>query len=70
VVSSGCSQLDPDNEDHWTSQGLPRLQALALVPGLGDVTRDEIKMFAPWCTREHMRGVIAEHQSRAGGGSK
>lgn len=31
TVREGLSKLDPTNDEHWTAQGLPRMDALAAV---------------------------------------
>jgi hypothetical protein len=46
--------LDPENDDHWTTDGLPRVDAVTKIVG-GKVDRDQITDAAPLLNRESMR---------------
>lgn len=43
--------LDPNNADHWTSDGLPKVETLRLLSGDAALTRDRITAEAPGFTR-------------------
>lgn len=45
-------ELDPENEEHWTLDGVPRMDALADL-GLPGMTRDQLKELAPLFTRSN-----------------
>lgn len=46
-------KLDPDNDDHWTTGGEPKLEALAEF-GL-KIKREELRARAPGFTRDSLR---------------
>lgn len=50
-IVSAIAQLDPDTDEHWTSDGLPLVEAVASFLG-GATTRKEITEAAPGLTRE------------------
>lgn len=53
-----CSRLDPENDAHWTSQGVPRMDVLA---GMGlSVERRELNEALPGFNRERLRADRAE----------
>lgn len=45
------SALDADNDEHWTANGLPRIDALKEMTGEDDITRMMIDELAPDYTR-------------------
>lgn len=45
-------KLDPDNADHWTEGGAPKVSAVALAYGNEALTRREIEEAAPGWNRE------------------
>lgn len=55
-IKAALSQLDPENSDHWTSDGAPRVDVVAKLSGLEELTRKEITHAAP----EFMRGSKLE----------
>lgn len=46
------AQLDPANGEHWTADGLPRLDVLKGLAGFA-VTRDDLNKVAPGFTRKN-----------------
>ena len=55
-LGEAISKLDPDNEDHWTSNNLPSLEALAALVGK-KVSRDEVTALADGYTRVRARAA-------------
>lgn len=49
-ISSALAKLDAKNDDHWTENGLPRLDAL----GLKGLTRQDLTAAAPLFTRANL----------------
>ena len=49
-IRGALSKLDPTNDDQWTNDGLPRVDALQAM-GLKDVTRGQITAASPNFTR-------------------
>lgn len=47
-IKTALSNLDIANNDHWTAQGLPRLDALGK-----DISRPDVNAVAPHFTRSH-----------------
>jgi hypothetical protein len=50
--------LDPKNDEQWTAQGLPRVEAVASLLGVEDLTRKEITEAAPDFNREVAMEVV------------
>jgi hypothetical protein len=50
-VLKAVESLDPLNDNHWTADGLPMVNAVMDASGLENVSRDDIKTFAPEATR-------------------
>lgn len=46
-------ELDPDNPNHWTSDGLPKVDALRFATANPSLTRDDITTAAPMFTRDN-----------------
>jgi len=49
---AGLKRLDPDVPEHWTTDGLPRVDMVANLSGEQQCTRDDITDLAPDLTRE------------------
>ncbi len=47
-------QLDPDNNDHWTTEGVPRLDVIKNLNGGIAVGRTELREVAPGFTRQNL----------------
>lgn len=45
--------LDPENPNHWTSDGLPKLDALKFATGNASLTRSDVTDAAPLFTRDN-----------------
>lgn len=54
-------ELDPDNPNHWTSDGLPKVDALRFATANPSLTRDDITTAAPLFTRD--KRVLEEPES-------
>lgn len=50
-IADALSHLNPSNDEHWTGQGLARLDAVTALVG-EDVTRKEVEDVAPGFKRE------------------
>lgn len=61
-IEQAVLELDPDNVNHWTTEGLPRIETLKLLTGDSTITRDAINTAAPNLTRETL---AAQLQSEA-----
>jgi hypothetical protein len=48
---AALQQLDPQNENHWTSDGLPRLETVRLLAGDSALTREAVTSALPGFTR-------------------
>lgn len=51
-IIEALGKLDVNNDNHWTNEGLPKLEALKFSVG-SNVTRDQLNEVAPGYTREH-----------------
>lgn len=47
--------LDPDNEDHWTEEGLPKVSVVEQAFGTAGVTRQDVESAIPGWNREIAR---------------
>jgi hypothetical protein len=52
LITAAVHRLDPDNADHWTQAGLPKLAAIEDALGRAGVTRQDVEDAAPGFTRE------------------
>ncbi len=51
-INEALSSLDPANDEHWTADGLPRMDAVQALVGSSDITREDVTNAAPDLTRE------------------
>ena len=51
-ILEALSQLDPLNDDHWTTDGAPRMDAIEAIVGDKSITRKDIVNAAPDFNRE------------------
>lgn len=54
TIEEALRQLDPTNDDHWTGDGLPRVDVISGIVGRA-VTRKEITDAAPLLVRESLQ---------------
>ncbi|MCK5612907.1 hypothetical protein KAR91_64130 [Candidatus Pacearchaeota archaeon] len=52
TILEALSQLDPQNDDHWTANGSPRMDAIEELIGDSSVTRADVTNAAPEFSRE------------------
>lgn len=50
-IKNALSSLDVGNDNHWTGDGLPRLDTVKMLSGDQSVTRDAVTQAAPGFTR-------------------
>lgn len=65
-IIEALNKLDVENDNHWTQDGLPKLDALKFAVG-GNVTREDVTTVAPDFTRTNP--VIGEVQNGANAAS-
>lgn len=51
-IIDGLLKLDPENDNHWTDEGLPKITALKFSVG-SNLTRDDVNEVAPNFTRSN-----------------
>lgn len=56
-IQEALKQLDPANDDHWTADGLPRMDAVEKLVGSSDITREDVTNAAPDFTRDTARDL-------------
>lgn len=59
AIVKGLKALDPQNADHWTNDGLPRLDAIKGVSGL---KREDVTAAAPHFTKDNPTFEVPEAQ--------
>jgi hypothetical protein len=52
LIQAGAATLDPANDEHWTAEGLPRIEALEAATGLKGLYRADVTDALPGLTRE------------------
>lgn len=60
AVRTALTKLDATNDDHWTGQGLPSVEAVRELSGNKDVSRQDIQALAPKLNREEAKKIAAE----------
>jgi hypothetical protein len=46
-ILDAVNQLDPNNDNHWTADGLPRLETVRLMASDSSLSRDDVEKAAP-----------------------
>lgn len=59
------SQLDVDDDDHWTADGMPRMDVLQRLTETPDLKRGDVTNAAPELTRDALREAIAKKNEEA-----
>jgi TolA-binding protein len=57
LILQALGLLDPTNDDHWTEDGLPRVDVVKELTGLKDIKRGDITGLAPELTRDSVRAA-------------
>ncbi len=52
--------LDPEDDAHWTEDGLPVVQVVGDLLGMDDLTREDVTDIAPQFGRETLRQIRAD----------
>lgn len=52
-IIAALEQLDVSNVNHWTADGLPRLETLKMLAGNPGLTREQVTAVAPGYSREN-----------------
>lgn len=52
TIQEALQALDPQNDEHWTSDGSPRMDTLQELTGDESLTRKQVREIAPTFTRE------------------
>lgn len=55
-VAAALKRLDPENDEHWTADGKPKMSALEALMGRADITRAQVDAAVPGFNREKARG--------------
>lgn len=50
-ILAALQQLDPKNDNHWTTDGMPRLETVRLMSGDSQLSRDAVSAASPGFTR-------------------
>lgn len=58
AITEALQRLDPANDEHWTGDGLPRIDALAKLDVVA--TRAEVTAASPQFNREALRAAVAD----------
>lgn len=60
AVRTALTKLDPKEDAHWTSTGLPSVEAVRELSGDKEVSRQDIQNLAPKLTREEATKLAAD----------
>lgn len=55
-IQAAAIKLDPANDEHWTPDGLPKVDAIASIAGMQALTRAEVDAAVPGLTRPKVEG--------------
>jgi hypothetical protein len=55
MIRSAVMSMDPEDDAHWTAEGLPQTKIVAGILGLPAVSRTELLRAGPGHNREHVR---------------
>lgn len=65
TIADALKLLDPSNPDHWTTDGLPLVDAVRAASGLGDeVSRQAITDAAPEFNREAAQSIPEQPEAK------
>lgn len=56
-ILNALAKLDPNNDNHWTDDGLPRMDTVKMLTGNPGLTRDAVTVAAPGFDREQARAA-------------
>lgn len=56
-LAEAIGQLDPENDAHWTAQGLPAMDAIENIMGSKSVTRADVNAAADGYTRDKAKAL-------------
>lgn len=59
AIRTAIAKLDPENDEHWTSQGLPSVEVVRTLAEDDKVSRADISNLAPNLTREEAKKAAA-----------
>lgn len=62
-IIEGLRKLNVENDNHWTADGLPKIEALKFTVG-PSVTREDVNSVAPGFTRSNPVIEEAEHEEK------
>lgn len=65
-ITEALSKLDPNNDNHWTQDGLPRLDTVKILAGNPSLTREAVTAAAPNFNRQTAQAAA---QGAAQGGA-
>ncbi|MCI0391686.1 MAG: hypothetical protein MOB07_23320 [Acidobacteria bacterium] len=60
AIIDALHQLDPNNDEHWTSKGLPQTSVVATLSGVLTLTRAELLDTAPYFNRTEARRLASD----------
>lgn len=58
TLAEAIAALDPANDDHWTADGLPRMDAIMELTGDPSITRKHVTDAAPQLTRSNAAAAV------------
>ena len=56
-ITDVLGKLDPANDNHWTADGLPRIETVRMLAADQTITREDITMEAPAFTRKALEAM-------------
>jgi hypothetical protein len=59
ALKAALSQLDPGNDNHWTAEGLPRIETVRLLSQTPSLTREQLVEADPAFNREAAKAAKA-----------
>lgn len=64
-ITEALEKLDPSNDNHWTNDGLPRIETIRMLAGDQSITREAITAEAPNFSRQtaKLEPVVTEQKT-------
>lgn len=63
MIEEALKKLDPENDNHWTASGKPRLDTVRMFTSNSSLTREDLDTLAPGFDRDYARANPSEETS-------
>lgn len=64
-ILEALRKLDPNNDNHWTADGLPKMETVTFLAGDSSITRHQVTETAPGFSRANLAALSPERTGEA-----